>query len=162
MPRRAFLKSSAALAGAAMLPVGATSALASAAPPASLSHDEPGWRLFELTSRVRETARRITADRDGDLAKARAIYDGVVENTFRDPAVRGCGLGDIRFMLETRNLREMNWLAYNDAHDLALPGSEGAALPYLMYPQAEVNGERLDPLDPASFRYQLRSRELTA
>jgi hypothetical protein len=45
---------------------------------------------------------------------------------------------------------------------LALPGSEGAALPYLMYPQAEVNGERLDPLDPASFRYQLRSRELTA
>jgi len=369
MQRRAFLKSGAVLAGAAMMPAGARSAVASAAPSAALSPDEPGWRLFELTSRVeiptegsarvwlplpsmheaawirpqgnlwqgnardmrvvseptygaqmlyaeweagaapslelvsrfavrdrgidlsspaspppldpaarglytgptrllptdgivRETALRITADSDGDLAKARALYDWVVENTFRDPAVRGCGLGDIRFMLETGDLGgkcadlnalyvglaraaglpardvygvrvsesrldfrslgksgdctkgqhcraevwledfgwvpvdpadvrkvaleeppgslpldaepvararallfggwEMNWLAYNDAHDVALPGSEGPALPYLMYPQAEVDGGRLDPLDPANFRYTLESRELTA
>src|SRR5581483_1574624 len=47
---------------------------------------------------------------------------------------------------------EMNWIAYNAAHDVALPGSKHAALPYFMYPQAEVAGGRLDPLDPENFR----------
>jgi hypothetical protein len=32
------------------------------------------------------------------------IYEWIVENTFRDPKVRGCGVGDIRSMLETGNL----------------------------------------------------------
>jgi len=36
--------------------------------------------------------------------KARAIYEWVVDNTFRDPKVQGCGLGDIHTMLETGNL----------------------------------------------------------
>ena len=43
---------------------------------------------------------------------------------------------------------EMNWIAFNDAHDVALPGSAGKPLPFLMYPQAEVGGTRLDSLDP--------------
>src|SRR5207248_168031 len=34
--------------------------------------------------------------------KARALYEWIVENTFRDPKVRGCGLGDIKTMLDTR------------------------------------------------------------
>jgi len=57
---------------------------------------------------------------------------------------------------------EMNWLAYNFAHDLSLPGSKGAKLPFLMYPQAENNSGRLDSLDPASFVYKLSSKELTS
>jgi transglutaminase-like putative cysteine protease len=36
------------------------------------------------------------------LDKARAVYEWIVDNTFRDPKVRGCGLGDIKTMLETR------------------------------------------------------------
>ncbi len=43
---------------------------------------------------------------------------------------------------------EMNWIAYNDAHDVALPGSTGKPLPFLMYPQAEAGGARRDSLDP--------------
>src|SRR5262249_58289881 len=39
-----------------------------------------------------------------DLDKARALYEWTVENTFRDPKVRGCGRGDVRSMLETGNL----------------------------------------------------------
>ena len=35
---------------------------------------------------------------------ARTIYDWVVDNTFRDPKGRGCGRGDIRFMLESGDL----------------------------------------------------------
>jgi transglutaminase-like putative cysteine protease len=57
---------------------------------------------------------------------------------------------------------EMNWLAYNYAHDVKLPGSTGEPVGFLMYPQAEVNGERRDSLDPDGFRYRLASKELTA
>ncbi|HSA90442.1 MAG TPA: transglutaminase domain-containing protein [Burkholderiales bacterium] len=53
---------------------------------------------------VRETAADIVKNARGDLQKGRAIYEWVVENTFRDPKVRGCGWGDIKSMLETRNL----------------------------------------------------------
>lgn len=57
---------------------------------------------------------------------------------------------------------EMNWLAYNFAHDLKLPGSRGAKIPFLMYPQAENDAGRLDSLDPASFVYKLSSKEIGA
>ena len=47
------------------------------------------------------TARRITAGHAEPPAKARAIYDWVVDNTFRDAAVRGCGTGGVENMLRT-------------------------------------------------------------
>jgi transglutaminase-like putative cysteine protease len=50
---------------------------------------------------VKQTALKATAGATTDIQKARAIYEWVVENTFRDPKVRGCGRGDIRFMLES-------------------------------------------------------------
>ena len=53
---------------------------------------------------VRDTAREIIGGAKGEVEKSRAIYEWIVENTFRDPKVRGCGVGDIRFMLESRNL----------------------------------------------------------
>jgi transglutaminase-like putative cysteine protease len=212
---------------------------------------------------VRATASEIVKGKSGDVDKARAIYEWVVENTFRDPKVRGCGWGDIKSMLETRNLGgkcgdlnalfvglarsvgvpardvygirvassahgyrslgvaspmisraqhcraeffaagrgwvpvdpadvrkvaleeppgrlalsdpkvdaarkrlfgswEMNWLAYNMGHDIALPNSTGPKLPYLMYPNGETGGERLDQLDPDAFKYAISARELPA
>jgi transglutaminase-like putative cysteine protease len=210
---------------------------------------------------VKETAAQITKSAATDLDKARAIYDWIVENTYRNPKTRGCGLGDIRFMLESRDLGgkcadlnalyvglaraaglpardvygirtaksdlgykslgatsehitkaqhcraevyltdygwvpvdpadvrkvmleeppgnrppddsmvtsargrlfgswEMNWMAYNFGHDVLLTGSGGAALPFLMYVQAETGGQRLDCLDPDNFRYEITSREI--
>ena len=53
---------------------------------------------------VGETARRIAGKARSPLDKAHAIYEWMVDNTFRDPKVKGCGRGDIRFMLETGNL----------------------------------------------------------
>ena len=229
------------------------------APAASLRRYLQPTRLIPLDGIVRDTARRITRGETDDVAKARAIYEWVVENTRRDAAVRGCGLGDIRAMLTTGNLRgkcadlnalfvglarsvgipardvygirvgpsrvfkslgragdvttaqhcraefhsprhgwvpvdpadvrkvileekpgldlsspdvqyarrqlfgtsEGNWVAFNDAHDVRLPTSPGPALPFLMYPQAEIAGTRLDSLDPAAFRYQISSREIS-
>jgi transglutaminase-like putative cysteine protease len=56
---------------------------------------------------------------------------------------------------------EGNWLAYNYAHDVRLPGAKGAPVPFLMYPQGETAEGRLDALDPDNFKYKLTSRELT-
>ena len=215
-------------------------------------------KLIPLDGIVKQTSDAITKGRANDLAKARAIYDWIVENTVRDPDVQGCGLGDIRGMLETKNLGgkcadlnalfvglarasglpardlyglrvapssqfaslgraggnvttaqhcraevwadnhgwipvdpadvrklileeqkpsladpavvkarealfgswEMNWIAFNDAHDVALPGSAGKALPFLMYPQAEVAGVRRDSLDPEKFKYTISARQV--
>ncbi|MEY4093706.1 MAG: hypothetical protein RLZZ53_905 [Acidobacteriota bacterium] len=214
-------------------------------------------RLIPLDGIVKQTSDAVTKNHATDLAKARAIYDWIVENTVRDPAVEGCGLGDIRRMLEMKNLSgkcadlnalfvglaraaglpardlyglrvapstqfpslgraggdvttaqhcraevwidnygwipvdpadvrklmleekkpnlgdpyvakvrqalfgswEMNWIAFNDAHDVALPGSKGKPLSYLMYPQAEVAGSRLNSLAPAAFKYTITAKE---
>ena len=53
---------------------------------------------------VRKTARDITKGERSDIGKSRAIYEWVVDNTFRDPKTRGCGWGDIKSMLESGNL----------------------------------------------------------
>jgi transglutaminase-like putative cysteine protease len=57
---------------------------------------------------------------------------------------------------------EMNWIAYNHGHDVALPGSSKAAVPFLMYPNGETQAGRLDSLDPATFKYSINSREIIA
>ena len=104
--------------------------------------------------------RRDTRDCRGDIQKARAIYEWVVDNTSRDPKTPGCGMGDVAstrsewagFQLirltyakscwrknpagwQMSNPKvqaartalfggwEMNWVAYNHGHDIALPGS---------------------------------------
>jgi hypothetical protein len=55
---------------------------------------------------------------------------------------------------------EGNWLAYNFAHDVQLPGAKGPALEFLMYPQAETASGRLDCLDPDTFKYSITSKEV--
>jgi transglutaminase-like putative cysteine protease len=212
---------------------------------------------------VRDTALRITKGATTDVDKTRAIYEWIVENTFRNPKTRGCGLGDIRFMLESGDLGgkcadlnalfvglcraagiparhaygirvakselgykslgpatdnithsqhcraevfltgygwvpmdpadvrkvvleegpgnlaldnemvvkarkrlfgswEMNWIAYNFASDIALPGEDGATLPFLMYTQGETGGTKIDPYDQEHFVYEITAKEITA
>ena len=56
---------------------------------------------------------------------------------------------------------EMNWMAYNYDHDIALPGSKlgkNGDIPFLMYPQAENKEGRFDSLDPDNFKYKITSR----
>jgi transglutaminase-like putative cysteine protease len=55
---------------------------------------------------------------------------------------------------------EGNWLAYNFAHDLSLPGAKGPTLEFLMYPQAETAAGRLDCLDPDTFKYTITAKEM--
>jgi len=56
---------------------------------------------------------------------------------------------------------EGNWVAYNDAHDVALPGSVNGDMPFLMYPVGESSGTRFSTsLEPDQFRYKITSREV--
>jgi hypothetical protein len=57
---------------------------------------------------------------------------------------------------------EMNWVAYNHGHDIALPGSGKSAVPFLMYPNGETQEGRLDSLDPTTFKYSITSHEIVA
>jgi transglutaminase-like putative cysteine protease len=228
---------------------------------AELEHILRPTKLLPTDGIVKATATMITGGAKTDLEKARAIYEWIVDNTFRDPKTRGCGIGDIRFMLESRDLGgkcadlnalyvglarsaglpardvygirtaksdlgyrslgvssesitkaqhcraevyigshgwvpvdpadvrkvvleeppgnrrlddlmvkkargrlfgswEMNWMAYNFAHDVTLPGSAGVPVGFLMYPQAETSHGRVDSLDPDNFKYEITSREI--
>jgi transglutaminase-like putative cysteine protease len=77
---------------------------------------------------VKETAEIATKGATTDREKARAIYDWIVENTFRDPKVRGCGRGDIRFMLESGDLggkcADLNALYVGLARAAGLPARD--------------------------------------
>jgi transglutaminase-like putative cysteine protease len=48
---------------------------------------------------AKEYADRITEGKNTTLAKAAAIYDWTVENMYRDPDVKGCGLGEVDVLL---------------------------------------------------------------
>src|SRR5690349_13139511 len=68
----------------------------------ALEHFLRPTKLLPTDGIVLQTAKQITAGAKNDLERARAIYEWIVENTFRNPKTRGCGTGDIRFMLETK------------------------------------------------------------
>jgi transglutaminase-like putative cysteine protease len=214
---------------------------------------------------VKETSDKIVAGAKAasDIEKARAIYEWIVDNTYRDAKVRGCGIGDIAALLKSGNLGgkcadlnalfvglaraqgipardiygirvapsafgykslgansatiskaqhcraevnlagfgwvpidpadvrkvvleeppgnlavnddkvvaarkalfgawETNWLAYNFALDVTLPGAKGGDINFLMYPQAETVAGRLDCLDADTFKYAITSKQIAA
>ncbi len=222
-----------------------------------------GTELIPVDGIVKHTSDAIIAGKTTELEKVRAIYQWIVENTYRDAKARGCGVGDIASMLKTGNLGgkcadlnalfvglvraagipardiygirvapskfgfkslganaevvtkaqhcraevflagygwvatdpadvrkvvleepptnlaiddpkvvaarktlfgawEGNWLAYNFAHDVALPGSSGPKVGFLMYPQGETGGTRLDCLDADNFKYTITAKEQSA
>ncbi len=230
--------------------------------PAELEYFVQPHKNIPTDGLVKSTATEITKGAKTDVDKARAIYEWIVDNTFRDPKARGCGRGDISAMLETGYLGgkcadlnalyvglaraaglpardlygirvakselgykslgvssekitkaqhcraevylaqfgwvpvdpadvrkvvleeppgnrplsdgmvnsarkrlfgswEMNWMAYNFAQDVELPGFNGTTLPFLMYPQAQTAEGTLDSLDPENFKYEITARELS-
>lgn len=57
---------------------------------------------------------------------------------------------------------EMNWMAYNYGHDVALPGSTKVPVGFLMYPQGETADGLVDCLDAPNFLYTITSREVSS
>jgi transglutaminase-like putative cysteine protease len=227
-----------------------------AADEGELQHCLRSTEMMPTDGVARAMAAEITRGAKTDVEKARAIYEWIVDNTFRNPKTRGCGNGNVAYMLESRDLGgkcadlnalyvclaraaglpardvygirvarselgykslgasssnvtkaqhcraevylggygwvpvdpadvrkvvleeppgnrplddemvkkarsrlfgswEMNWMAYNFATDVSLPGSSGPPVAFLMYPQAETADGRLDCLDPDGFRYEI-------
>ena len=77
---------------------------------------------------VKQTAVEITKGKKNDLDKATALYEWIVDNTHRDPTVRGCGVGDIKAMLETNNLGgkcgDLNALFVGLARSIRIPARD--------------------------------------
>lgn len=77
---------------------------------------------------VAQRANEITQNASTPLRKAEAIYQWIVENTFRDPKVKGCGRGDIRYMLESGDLggkcADLNSLFVGLARAAGVPARE--------------------------------------
>jgi len=59
-------------------------------------------RFIPTDGKVKEIALSITNDKQTISEKARAVYQWVVENTVRDPDVRGCGTGEVEVVLAKR------------------------------------------------------------
>ncbi|MBU1738564.1 MAG: hypothetical protein KKG35_10530 [Proteobacteria bacterium] len=56
--------------------------------------------LAPFTEQITKLAAEITKGQTGVLAKARAVYDWTVDNTYRKPETRGCGKGDVCLLLQ--------------------------------------------------------------
>jgi len=93
-----------------------------------LEHFLRPTKLLPTDGIVKATASEITKGSKTDVEKARAIYEWIVENTFRNPKTRGCGVGDIRFMLESRDLggkcADLNALYVGLARAASLPARD--------------------------------------
>jgi transglutaminase-like putative cysteine protease len=136
-----------------------------------------GTELIPVDGIVKDTATTITAGAATDLDKARAIYEWVVDNTFRNPKTRGCGTGDVAGMLQSGNLggkcADINALYVGLARASGLPardvygirvassrrgwkslGASGEVISKAQHCRAEVwlEGFGWVPVDPADVR----------
>ena len=81
---------------------------ASAEDPAVLKLNLQPTELIPTDGIVRETARDIIKGvKGGDIDKARAIYEWVVDNTFRDAKVRGCFMPSVFPPVEAGSIAEL-------------------------------------------------------
>src|SRR5688572_16666333 len=75
---------------------------AKAEDPAVLAKYVAATDLMPTDGIVKEVSSKAVKGARTDKEKAQALYDWVVDNTHRDPKTRGCGVGDIKFMLENK------------------------------------------------------------
>ena len=61
-----------------------------------------GSQYIPTDGKIKDIALSITRDKKNILEKAEAVYDWVIENTFRDPNVQGCGIGDVDRILAVK------------------------------------------------------------
>ena len=71
--------------------------------PAMLARYTEATEHVPTTGIVKDMSDGIVKGAGTDIEKARAIYEWICDNTYRDPKTRGCGKGDINFMLENKS-----------------------------------------------------------
>jgi transglutaminase-like putative cysteine protease len=87
-----------------------------------------GTAFIPVDGIVKAKADEIVRAEKSDEAKARAIYEWVVENTYRNATTRGCGGGDIVAMLKSGDLggkcADINALYVGLARAVGLPARD--------------------------------------
>ncbi len=82
----------------------------------------------QLDGIVLDTANKITKGLTDPDQKAEAIYNWIVDNTFRDAKTRGCGLGDVKSLLKSGNFggkcADLNSLFVGLARASGIPARE--------------------------------------
>jgi transglutaminase-like putative cysteine protease len=95
---------------------------------ATLDYFRKPSKLIRTDGIVASTSRGIVMGYKTDVDKAKAIYEWIVDNTFRDPKVKGCGIGDISTMLHTGYLggkcADLNALYVGLARAAGLPARD--------------------------------------
>lgn len=95
---------------------------------ATLDYFRRPSKLIRTDGIVATTSKGIVMGYKSDVDKARAIYEWIVDNTFRDPKVKGCGIGDISTMLHTGYLggkcADLNALYVGLARAAGLPARD--------------------------------------
>jgi transglutaminase-like putative cysteine protease len=85
-------------------------------------------KLIKTDGIVATTSKGIVMGMKSDADKAKAIYEWIVDNTFRDAKVKGCGIGDISTMLHTGYLggkcADLNALYVGLARAAGLPARD--------------------------------------
>lgn len=93
-----------------------------------LQHFRQPSKLIRTDGIVATTAKEIVADKQSDFGQAKAIYEWIVDKTFRDPQVKGCGIGDITAMLKSGYLggkcADLNALFVGLARAVGLPARD--------------------------------------
>jgi transglutaminase-like putative cysteine protease len=93
-------------------------------------------KLGPIDGKVKILADQITAGKNGVLAKARAIYDWICENMYRDPKTPGCGSGNVCLLLTRPGGK------CTDIHSVFIALCRAAGVP-----AREVFGVRLGKVD---------------
>jgi transglutaminase-like putative cysteine protease len=96
--------------------------------PAVLKYFRQPSKLIRTDGIVATTSKGIVMGLKSDVDKAKAIYEWIVDNTFRDAKVKGCGIGDISTMLESGYLggkcADLNALYVGLARAAGLPARD--------------------------------------
>ena len=96
--------------------------------PAVLNYFRQPSKLIRTDGIVASTSKSIVMGYKTDVDKAKAIYEWIVDNTFRDAKVKGCGIGDISTMLESGYLggkcADLNALYVGLARAAGLPARD--------------------------------------
>ncbi|MBI5327740.1 MAG: transglutaminase domain-containing protein [Deltaproteobacteria bacterium] len=71
--------------------------------PVEIKEYVKGSQFIPTDGKIKEIAMKITKGRKTIKARAEAIYDWVIENTFRDPDIKGCGTGDVERILAEKS-----------------------------------------------------------
>lgn len=142
--------------------------------PAEIREYLKGTIFIPVDGKVKEIALSVTKDKKKISDKARAVYQWVVENTVRDPNVKGCGTGEVEKVIEKKGGKcaDISSVFVAVARAAGVPAREVFGLRlgkkdeeditngHHCWAEFYVPGYGWAPVDPADVRKMMLTKEL--